>query len=132
DSGDNEVIGQGPGRKIYEWGVEHGVKPVSAEELAEQAEIIQILIPDELQATTYKKDVAPHLKKGKALVFSHGFNVHFHQIVPPKEADVWMVAPKGPGHLVRRVFTEGGGVPCLVDIYQHASGTALAAALAQA
>jgi ketol-acid reductoisomerase len=132
DSGVSVVIGQRAGSKNHDLAVEHGFKPVSAGEAAAQADIIQILLPDEVQAGVYQKDIAPHIKAGKALVFSHGFNIHFSQIVPPKDIDVWMVAPKGPGHLVRRTFTEGGGVPCLVAVQQDATGKALALALAQA
>ena len=91
-----------------------------------------MLIPDEKQAATYKKDIAPNLKAGAALAFAHGFNIHFGQIVPPADIDVFMVAPKGPGHLVRRVFTEGAGVPCLVAVHQDASGKAYDIALAYA
>src|ERR1044071_4345456 len=93
DSGVNVVIGQRPGGKNYDLAVEHGFKPVSAAEAAEKADIIQILLPDEVQGGVYKNDIAPHMKAGKALVFSHGFNIHFKQIVPPAEVDVWMVAP---------------------------------------
>ena len=89
-----------------------------------------MLVPDEVQARVYRQDVAKHMTAGKALVFSHGFNIHFHQIVPPKEIDVIMVAPKGPGHLVRRVFREGGGVPNLIAVYQDATGKAKELALA--
>ena len=91
-----------------------------------------MLIPDEKQAATYKKDIAPNLKAGAALAFAHGFNIHFGQIVPPADIDVFMVAPKGPVHLVRRVFTEGAGVPCLVAVHQDASGKAYDIALAYA
>ncbi|HOR27599.1 MAG TPA: ketol-acid reductoisomerase, partial [Candidatus Sumerlaeota bacterium] len=132
DSGVKVLIGQRPGGPNYDLAVEHGFQPVSAAEVAQQADIIQILIPDELQSKLYENDLKPHLKPGKALVFSHGFAIHFSQIVPPSDVDVWMVAPKGPGHLVRRTFTEGGGVPCLVAVHQNASGKALELALAQA
>ena len=83
-----------------------------------------ILLPDEVQAAVYEKDIKPNLTPGKALLFAHGFNIHFNQIVPPKDVDVFLIAPKGPGHLVRRTFTEGGGVPCLVGIQQDATGEA--------
>jgi ketol-acid reductoisomerase len=91
-----------------------------------------ILVNDEFQARLYKEQIEPHLKGGKALAFAHGFNIHFGQIVPPKDVDVIMIAPKGPGHLVRRVYTEGKGVPCLIAIHQDASGEAKALALAYA
>ena len=132
DSGVNVVVSDLKGTPNYDLAVEHGFEPIPAADLAQQADIIHILIPDEYQADLYNSEIAPHMKAGKALVFSHGFNIHFSQIVPPKDVDVWMVAPKGPGHLVRRTFTEGGGVPCLVAIEQNASGKAMELALAQA
>ena len=91
-----------------------------------------ILLPDEIQRDVFEKEIKPHLKKGKALMFAHGFNINFNQIKPPKDVDVLMVAPKGPGHLVRRTYTEGGGVPCLVAVEQDASGNGLKMALAYA
>jgi ketol-acid reductoisomerase len=132
DSGVNVLIGQREGGPNYKKAVQDGFKPVSAAEVAKKADIIQILVPDELQAALYENDIRPHLKKGKALVFSHGFAIHFGQIVPPADVDVWMVAPKGPGHLVRRTYTEGGGVPALIAVYQNASKNAKKLALAQA
>ncbi len=132
DSGVNVIVGQRPGGKNYELAKEHGFEPMSAAEAAEKADCIMILIPDQHQAALYKNDIAPHLKPGKTLFFAHGFNIHYCQIEPPKDVDVVMVAPKGPGHLVRRVFTEGAGVPCLVAIHQDASGKALDTALAYA
>ena len=97
-----------------------------------KADVIMMLIPDEKQAATYKKDIAPNLTEGKALAFAHGFNIHFGQIVPPANVDVFMVAPKGPGHLVRRTYTEGSGVPVLVTAYQNYTGKAHDLALAYA
>ena len=91
-----------------------------------------MLVPDQTQAVVYKNDVAPNLKDGATLMFSHGFNIHFGQIVPPKDVDVIMVAPKGPGHLVRRQYEEGKGVPVLIAVYQDASGKAKEQALAYA
>ncbi len=132
DSGVNVVVGQRPGGPNYELAKEHGFSPVSASEAAAQAALIMILLPDEVQAAVYESDIKPHLKAGKALLFAHGFNIHFNQIIPPKDVDVYLIAPKGPGHLVRRTFTEGGGVPCLVAIEQDASGNALKNALAYA
>ena len=111
---------------------QHGFTPVSAAEAAAQGDLIMILLPDEVQAAVYEKDIKPNLTPGKALLFAHGFNIHFNQIVPPKDVDVFLIAPKGPGHLVRRTFTEGGGVPCLVGIQQDATGEALKVALAYA
>ena len=132
DSGVKVVVGQRPGGANYELAKEHGFTPVSAAEAAAQADLIMILLPDEVQATVYESDIKPHLTKGKALLFAHGFNIHFSQILPPKDVDVFLIAPKGPGHLVRRTFTEGGGVPCLVAIEQDATGSALKTALAYA
>jgi ketol-acid reductoisomerase len=124
DSGVNVIVAELPGTANHQLAVEHGFKPVTSAEAAAKADIVHILLPDEMQSTIYKRDLAPHMKAGKALVFSHGFNIHFSQIVAPPDVDVWMVAPKGPGHLVRRTFTEGGGVPCLVAVEQNASGKA--------
>jgi ketol-acid reductoisomerase len=132
DSGLKVIIGQRPGGPNYELAKEHKFEVLSAADAAKKADIIQILVPDETQLAVYEKEVKPHLKAGKALVFSHGFNIHFQIITPPKDVDVWMVAPKGPGHLVRSVYTEGGGVPCLIAVYQDASGKAKQFALAQA
>ena len=132
DSGVNVVVGQRPGGANYELAREHGFSPVSAAEAAAQADLIMILLPDEVQAAVYENHIKPNLKAGKALLFAHGFNIHFSQIIPPKDVDVYLIAPKGPGHLVRRTFTEGGGVPCLVAIHHDASGNALKNALAYA
>ncbi|MBP9865370.1 MAG: ketol-acid reductoisomerase [Candidatus Omnitrophica bacterium] len=132
DSGVEVIVAQRKGGKNYDLAVQDGFTPVTAEEAADQADIIQILTQDHLQAEIYEKSIAPRLKPGKALLFSHGFNIHFGYIKPPKDIDVFMVAPKGPGALVRSQFVEGGGVPCLVAIYQDASGKALQLALAHA
>ena len=132
DSGVKVIIAELEGTENYKLALEHGFKPVSAEEAAKKADIIQMLAPDDVQAKIYHSAVKPHMKKGKALIFSHGFNIHFGCIEPPKEVDVFMVAPKGPGHLVRSVFVEGGGVPCLIAIQQDASGKAKKLALAYA
>ena len=132
DSGIEVIVSQRPGGKNYDLAVQDGFHPVSVEEAAQEADIIQILTQDHLQAEIYQKSVEPHLKKGKALLFSHGFNIHFGYIKPPKDVDVFMVAPKGPGALVRSQFLEGGGVPCLIAVYQNASGKALQLALAHA
>ena len=132
DSGLEVIVGQRPGGRNYELAKEHGFAPVSAAEAASKADLIMILLPDQHQAAVYKSDVEPHLKAGKALLFAHGFNIHFQQIEPPKDVDVFLIAPKGPGHLVRRTFEEGGGVPCLVAIHQNATGKALDVALAYA
>jgi ketol-acid reductoisomerase len=132
DSGYKVIVAELEGTANYTLAVELGFKPVSAAEAAEKADIIQILLPDELQARIYRSEIEKGLKKGKALVFSHGFNIHFGQIRPPKDVDVYMVAPKGPGHLVRRVYESGGGVPALIAVYQDASGQAKDLALAHA
>ena len=130
DSGVNVIIAELPGTANYDLAKEHGFEPVTAKELAEKADVIQILAPDELQAKIYASEIAPAMKKGKTLVFSHGFNIHYGQIVPPADIDVIMIAPKGPGHLVRSVYVEGGGVPNLIAIFQDASGKAKETALA--
>lgn len=132
DSGIKVIVAQRPGGPNYDIAVKDSFKPVSAAEAAQQADIIIILAQDPLQADIYRESVAPYMKKGKALAFSHGFNIHFKQIVPPKSVDVFMVAPKGPGSLVRRLYEEGKGVPCLVAIYQDASGQCKDVALAYA
>jgi len=132
DSGLNVIIGQRPGGANYDLAKEHGFEPMSAAEAAKKADCIMILLPDQVQASVYKNDIAPNLTAGKVLFFAHGFNIHYTQIVPPKDVDVVMVAPKGPGHLVRRVYTEGGGVPCLAAVHQDASGKAMDIALAYA
>ncbi|MFW5791400.1 MAG: ketol-acid reductoisomerase [Desulfohalobiaceae bacterium] len=132
DSGVKVIVGQRPGSANYELAKEHGFDPVSAAQAAKQADCIMILLPDQVQAAVYKNDIEPNLKPGAVLFFAHGFNIHFSQILPPKDVDVVMVAPKGPGHLVRRVYTQGGGVPCLVAVHQDASGKALDTALAYA
>lgn len=132
DSGVNVVVSELEGTPNYEQAKKDGFNPVDASSAAEKGDIIQILTQDHVQPYVYENFVAPHMKKGKALVFSHGFNIHFNQIVPPPEVDVFMVAPKGPGSLVRKMYEEGKGVPCLVAIHQDASGNALKLALAYA
>ncbi|EMY63286.1 ketol-acid reductoisomerase [Leptospira terpstrae] len=132
DSGLKVIIGLRDGSKSVKEAKEAGFEVFSVAEAAKKADIIQILAPDTIQADMYKADIEPNLSEGKALVFSHGFNIHYDLITPPKNVDVYMVAPKGPGHLVRRVYTEGGGVPCLIAIYQDATGQAKARALAHA
>jgi len=132
DSGVDVIISQRKGGPNYDKAIEDGFSPVDAETAAKEADIIQILTQDHLQGEIYEKSIAPCLKPGKALLFSHGFNIHFGYIKPPKDVDVFMVAPKGPGSLVRSQFVEGGGVPCLVAIHQDATGNALQLALAHA
>ncbi|MGI6294615.1 MAG: ketol-acid reductoisomerase [Armatimonadota bacterium] len=132
DSGLDVIVSDLQDSDNWKLAIEHGFKPVSAAEAAKQADVIQILTEDEVQGIVYENEVKPGLAKGKTLLFSHGFNIHFGQIVPPAEVDVIMVAPKGPGHLVRRVYTEGAGVPALIAVYQDASGKAKDTALAYA
>ncbi|MCE5315046.1 MAG: ketol-acid reductoisomerase [Armatimonadota bacterium] len=130
DSGLDVIVSELPGTPNYDLAVEHGFKPVTASEAAKTGDLVQILLPDEVQAAVYQSDIKQHMTAGKTLVFSHGFNIHFGQIVPPKDVDVIMAAPKGPGHLVRRVYTEGAGVPALFAVYQDPSGKARETALA--
>jgi len=132
DSGVEVVVAELEGTANYRLAKEHGFTPVSAKEAAKQADIIQILAPDTAQSRIYQDEIERELKKGKTLVFSHGFNIHYGQIMPPPVVDVIMIAPKGPGHLVRRQFVEGKGVPALVAVEQDASGEALKTALAYA
>lgn len=132
DSGCKVVIGQREGSPNFEQAKNDGFNPLSAKEASAQGDIIQMLVQDHLQARIYKEEVRPNLKKGKALCFSHGFNIRFKQIKPPKNVDVFMVAPKGPGALVRRMYEEGKGVPCLLAVFQDASGQAKQLGLAYA
>jgi len=132
DSGIDVVVAELEGTTNYEQAIKDGFKPVSASEAARQGDIIQILTQDHVQAKVYKESIRQNLKKGKALCFSHGFNIHFKQIRPPKKVDVFMVAPKGPGALVRKMYEEGKGVPSLVAVFQDATGDALKLALAYA
>ena len=132
DSGLNVLVSERKGSENYQFALRDGFKPITAEEASKQADLIQILTQDHVQAKLYEMDVKPNLQKGKTLLFSHGFNIHYGQIVPPKEIDVVMIAPKGPGHLVRREFLKGAGVPSLVAIYQDFSKKANQTALAYA
>ena len=132
DSGLDVIVSEVEGTDNYRLAVEHGFKPLPCDQAAKIADIIQILIPDTVQGKVYKKDIEPNLKEGNALVFSHGFNIRFKAIIPPENIDVFMVAPKGPGHLVRRMFTEGKGTPALVAVEQDYTGKAKEIALAYA
>jgi len=132
DSGVDVIVAELKGTANYKIALDHGFKPVSAAEASKKADMIQILAQDNLQAQLYKTEIQDNLKKGKTLVFSHGFNIHYGQIVPPPEVDVIMVAPKGPGHLVRREFERGAGVPSLIAVYQDFSKKAKKKALAYA
>ena len=132
ESGCHVIIGLYEGSKSWAKAEAQGFEVYTAAEAAKKADIIMILINDELQAAMYKKDIEPNLEEGNMLMFAHGFNIHFNQIVPPKNVDVTMIAPKGPGHTVRSEYQEGKGVPCLVAVHQDATGKALDKALAYA
>ncbi len=132
DSGLNVLVAQRPGGVNYDQAKKDGFEPVEADVAAKKADVLMILTQDHVQGELYRKSIKRYLKKGKSLAFSHGFNIHFGQIKPSADIDVWMIAPKGPGALVRRQFEEGKGVPCLVAIHQNASGNALKDALAYA
>jgi ketol-acid reductoisomerase len=132
DSGCNVVIGQRPGGANYDLAISHGFKPVSAADAAKAGDLINILLPDELQADVFKNDIQPNLKPGNLLMCSHGFNIHFNQITPPKGVDAALVAPKGPGHLVRSEYVKGGGVPSLIAMYPGSSEESRKLALAYA
>ncbi|MEZ6119076.1 MAG: ketol-acid reductoisomerase [Pirellulaceae bacterium] len=121
DSGCNVIVGQRPGGPNYDLAVSHGFKPVSAAEAAAQADVINVLLPDEVQADVYKDSIRDNLKPGNVLMCSHGFNLHFGQIVPPEGVDTLLVAPKGPGHLVRSEYVKGGGVPSLIALGEGAT-----------
>ncbi len=132
DSGCNVVIGLYEGSKSKAKAESQGLKVYNTAEAAKMADIIMILINDEKQAAMYKKDIEPNLEAGNMLMFAHGFNIHFQQIVPPADVDVCMVAPKGPGHTVRSEYQVGKGVPCLIAVHQDATGKAQDVALAYA
>ncbi|AFJ62983.1 Ketol-acid reductoisomerase [Bacillus velezensis] len=131
ESGIDVIVGVRQG-KSFTQAQEDGHKVFSVREAAAQADIIMVLLPDEQQQKVYESEIKDELTAGKSLVFAHGFNVHFHQIVPPADVDVFLVAPKGPGHLVRRTYEQGAGVPALFAIYQDVSGEAKDTALAYA
>ena len=132
DSGLNVIIGLKEGSKSRESAKNDGFEVMSVSEAAAKAEVIQLLIADNAQPEVFKEEIIPHLTEGKALVVSHGFNILYNQVVPPGNVDVFMVAPKSPGHLVRRLYKEGAGVPGLMAIYQDYSGKAKDLALAYA
>lgn len=132
DSGFKVIVSEVPGSDNYKLAEQHGFEPLGAAEASEKADIVHILTSDEVQKKIYDNDIEKSMTKGKALVFSHGFNIHFGQIVPPEHIDVYMVAPKGPGHLVRQTFEKGAGVPSLIAVEQNASGTAKELAMAHA
>ncbi|MEX0929650.1 MAG: ketol-acid reductoisomerase [Balneolales bacterium] len=132
ESGVNVVVGLRKESSSWKKAEEAGLTVLETAEAAAKADIIMVLLPDEKQAEVYEKDIRPGLTKGKTLAFAHGFNIHYNQIKPPADVDVFMIAPKGPGHLVRRVYQDGKGVPCLFAIHQNASNNAQALALAYA
>ena len=123
ESGVQVIVGLYKGSKSVPVAEEHGFQVLEVAEAAKKADILFFATPDLKSASIYEKEVAPHLQKGKALLFSHGFAVHFKTIEPPKEVDVIMVAPKGPGHIVRRQYLEGKGVPSLIAVYQDRKST---------
>ncbi|MCL2334630.1 MAG: ketol-acid reductoisomerase [Endomicrobia bacterium] len=132
DSGVNVIVAQRPGSANHKKAVEDGWKPVSIAEAVKQADWVHILLPDEVQKKAWEEDIKPNIKKGAVLSFAHGFNIRYKRIVPTPDLDVIMIAPKGPGHLVRRQYEEGKGVPCLIAVEQNASGKAKELALAYA
>ncbi len=132
DSGMNVIVGLYPGSKSAKKAESAGLTVKNVADAAAAADFIMILLPDEVQKTVYQQEIAPHLKEGNIIAFAHGFNIHFGQVVPPDNVDVVMVAPKGPGHLVRRTYEQGQGVPCLFAVYQDASGQARDRAMAYA
>jgi ketol-acid reductoisomerase len=132
DSGCNVIIGQRPGGANYDLAVSHGFKPMSAAEATKAADLINILVPDEIQADLFKTEILPNLQKGDLLLCSHGFNIHFGQVTPPPGVDAALVAPKGPGHLVRAEYEKGGGVPSLIAMYPGSSDSSRQLALAYA
>lgn len=130
ESGVPVVVGLYEGSKSWKRAEEDGLKVLTVSEAVKTSDIIMVLIPDEKQAKVYNDEIENNLSEGKALVFAHGFNIHYRQITPPESVDVFMVAPKGPGHMVRRTFTEGSGVPCLIAVHQDYTGNAKDLALA--
>jgi len=132
ESGCQVIVGLYDGSKSIPVAQERGFEVLSTAEAVQRADVIFVALPDTKQPAAYEKDIAPHLRKGKTLLFSHGFSIHFKTITPPKEVDVILVAPKGPGHIVRRQYTEGKGVPSLIAVYQNPSRQAKKIALAWA
>ncbi len=132
DSGCDVIVGQRPGSPNYDLAVQHGFEPLPLEEATKRADIVNILLPDEVQGDVYRKHIRDHLSPGNILMCSHGFNIHFGQVEPPPEVDTLLVAPKGPGHLVRSEFANGGGVPCLIAVGEGAAESTLAIGLAYA
>ena len=129
ESGVDVVVGLRPGSGSAQDAADAGLTVLPVAEAAAAADVIMMLVPDQVMSTIYAEDVEPHLEEGDTLMFAHGFNIHFGEIAPPEGVDVSMIAPKGPGHLVRRTYAEGSGTPCLVAVHQDASGHALDLAL---
>jgi len=132
DSGADVKIAELEGTANYDKAVKDGWKPMATADAVKEADIVMILVPDEFQAAIYKESIAPNLKKGAYIGFGHGFNIHYGQIIPRDDINVFMVAPKGPGHLVRRTYQEGSGVPCLLAVFQDQAGDTKEIALAWA
>ena len=132
DSGMKVVVGLRKGSAFWKRAEKDGLNVMTVPEATKKSNIMMILIPDDKQKAMYESDIEPNLKKGMALAFGHGFNIHFGQIVPPTDVDIFMVAPKGPGHLVRRTYEQGAGVPCLMAIHQNVTKNARKIALAYA
>jgi len=132
DSGVDVRVGLGPGSKSKAKAEGAGLRVLSVAEASREADLIMVLMPDQTQKAVYDAEIAPHLTKGKALLFAHGFNIHFGQIRPPADVDVLLVAPKGPGHMVRRQYQDGRGIPGLIAVHQDATGQAKAVGLAYA
>lgn len=132
ESGLKVIVSELKGTKQWDQAKKDGFEVLNADDASAKADFIQMLVPDEFQSVVYRNSIAGNMKAGKTLGFSHGFNIHYHQIEAPADVDVIMIAPKGPGHLVRRLYTEGKGVPALIAIKQDASGKAKQTALAYA
>jgi ketol-acid reductoisomerase len=132
DSGVDVRVGLGAGSRSKAKAEGAGLRVLPVSEAAKEADVVMVLIPDQTQKRVYDAEIAPHMTKGKALLFAHGFNIHFKQIVPSEDVDVLLVAPKGPGHLVRRQYQDGRGIPCLIAVHQDATGQAKALGLAYA
>ena len=132
DSGVDVVVGLREGSSSAAKAEEAGLKVLTTAEAVQAADVVMVLLPDTEQKKVYQADIEPNLQPGNSLAFAHGFNIHFDQIHPPEGVDVWMIAPKGPGHLVRRTYEEGGGVPCLIAVHNDATGKAKQTGLAYA
>lgn len=132
ESGADVTVGLRENSRRWQEAIDDGLKVATVDKACAYADVIMLLLPDEKQKSIYDEEIAKHVTAGKALVFAHGFNIHYDLIVPPADVDVFLVAPKSPGHLVRRTYTQGGGVPGLIAIYQDASGKAKDLALSYA